>query len=181
MKKLIGIITLFTTVFSLYGEEQLLQIEKANSKVEVAVNVTAHSFVASLENYDLKIMVDTESAKILNTEFSFDFEDLKTGKKARDKAMLKWEEHHKFPTATFVLAKIHELGEKIIAEGKLTLHGIEKDISFPINVHTEGPQWTIDGSTIIDHLDWDLPIVKVLVLKVDPELTVTIHVEGMTH
>jgi YbbR domain-containing protein len=97
MKKLIGIITLFTTVLTLCGDEQLLQIGKAQSKVEVVVNVTAHTFVASLENYDLKITVDTERAKIINTEFSFDFKELKTGKKARDKEMLKWEEYNKYP------------------------------------------------------------------------------------
>jgi polyisoprenoid-binding protein YceI len=179
MKKLIGIITLFTTVLTLCGDEQLLQIGKAQSKVEVVVNVTAHTFVASLENYDLKITVDTERAKIINTEFSFDFKELKTGKKARDKEMLKWEEYNKYPNCFFILTALHEQGEKVIAEGMLTLHGIEKEIRFPIKVNTAGARWTIHGNTVIDHLDWDLPIIKKLILKVDPNLSVNFHLEGV--
>ena len=179
MNKLIFLLTLFTIPISLFGEELLLQIEKEKSRVVVEINVTAHSFVATLENYELKITVDAESAKINNTEFSFDFKDLKTGKNARDKAMLKWEEYNKYPNGTFILNNLHEQGAKYIAVGKLTLHGIEKEIIIPLKVHSEGAKWTIDGSTVIDHLDWDLPIVKFLVLKVDPNLKINIHLEGM--
>ncbi len=179
MKKLIYFLILITTTLFLYGDAQLLQIEKDNSSIVVGVNVTAHSFVATLENYDLKIHVDAENAKIINTEFSFDFDDLKTGKKARDKAMLKWEEYKKYPNGSFILNELHEQGEKSVAAGKLTLHGIEKEITIPIKVQSEGTKWTIVGSAAIDHLDWDLPIVKFLVLKVDSNLTVKFHLEGV--
>ncbi len=179
MKKLLIFLPFITLAISLYGETQRLQIEKEKSKVEVEISVTAHSFIATLESYDLKIQVDTESAKIKSTEFSFDFNDLKTGKNARDKAMLKWEEYNKYPNGSFILTALHEQGEKVIAEGMLTLHGIEKEIRFPIKVNTEGTRWTIQGNTVIDHLDWDLPIIKKLVLKVDPNLSVNIHLEGV--
>lgn len=157
----------------------MLHIEKEKSKVEVEVNVTAHSFIATLENYEIKIQTDTESVKIKSTDFSFDFNELKTGKNARDKAMLKWEEYNKYPNSSFILNKLHEQGEKVIAEGMLTLHGIEKEIRFPIKVKTEGTKWSISGSTVIDHLDWDLPIIKKFVLKVDPNLSVKFHMEGV--
>jgi len=93
--------------------------------------------------------------------------------------MLKWEEYNKYPNSSFILNKLHEQGEKVIAEGMLTLHGIEKGIRFPINVETEGTKWSISGSTVIDHLDWDLPIIKKFVLKVDPNLSVKFHLEGV--
>ncbi len=179
MKKLLIFLPLITLAISLYGETQRLQIEKEKSKVEVEINVTAHSFIAKLENYEIKIQIDTESAKIKRTEFSFDFNDLKSGKNARDKAMLKWEEYNKYPNGSFILTALHEQGEKVIAEGMLTLHGIEKEILFPIKVNTEGTKWSISGSTVIDHLDWDLPIIKKLVLKVDPNLSVNFHLEGV--
>ena len=179
MKKLLIFLPLIALSLSLYGETQLLQIEKEKSKVEVEVNVTAHSFIATLENYEIKIQTDTESVKIKSTEFSFDFNALKTGKNSRDKAMLKWEEYNKYPNSSFILNKLHKQGEKVIAEGMLTLHGIEKEIRFPIKVKTEGTKWSISGSTVIDHLDWDLPIIKKFVLKVDPNLSVKFHLEGV--
>lgn len=179
MKKLIYFLTLIISTLSLHGEARLLQIEKEKSYIVVGVNVTAHSFIANLENYNLKIQVDAENAKIITTKFSFDFHDLKTGKKARDKAMLKWEEYNKYPYGTFNLNQIHEQGEKLIAVGKLMLHGIEKEITIPIKVNTEDAKWSISGSAAIDHLDWDLPIVKFLVLKVDSNLAVKFHLEGV--
>lgn len=179
MKKLLIFLPLIAPSLSLYGETQLLQIEKEKVKVELEVNVTAHSFIATLENYEIKIQIDTESVKIEKPELSFDFNELKTSKNARDKAMLKWEEYNKYPNSSFILNKLHEQGEKVIAEGMLTLRGFKKEIRFLINVETEGTKGSISGSTVIDHLDWDLPIIKKFVLKVDPNLSIKFHLEGV--
>ena len=58
MKKLLIFLPLIALSLSLYGDTQLLQIEEEKSKVEVEVNVTAHSFIATLENYEIKIQID---------------------------------------------------------------------------------------------------------------------------
>ena len=54
MTKLLIFLPLIALSLSLYGETQLLQIEKEKVKVELEVNVTAHSFIATLENYEIK-------------------------------------------------------------------------------------------------------------------------------
>ena len=85
--KVLAWLTLCTS-FSALAEP--LQIDYAQSRIEVAVNTTASPFVGRLEKYKAAVECGTDSAMPTKADISFDFKDLKTGIKGRDAHMLKW-------------------------------------------------------------------------------------------
>jgi polyisoprenoid-binding protein YceI len=67
------------------------------------------------------------------------------------------------------------------ATGDLTLHGITRPISFPVTFSNIGSRHTVDGTASIDHREWGLKIIRKFgVLKVDPTVKVTVHLEATT-
>lgn len=179
MKKQTYLLILLFPVLSLFGEEQFLEIEREKSKIDVHVNVKFRSFVANLTRFHAEILVEPESLNITKAEFKFDFGDLKTGNKLRDKHMLKWMEYSTFPQSNFVLNRIREEGGMLKAVGKLTFHNEEHEIEFPFEFKREGAKWSIEANAVIDYRNWGLKIITFLFfIKVDPNVKVIIHLEG---
>jgi polyisoprenoid-binding protein YceI len=60
----------------------------------------------------------------------------------------------KFPTAQFVASSFTKGPRGIEAVGKLTLHGVTKDLKLPINFRTTATGAEISGETILKRLDY---------------------------
>ncbi len=148
------------------------------SHVDFAVHATVDSFVGHLIKFDPKFFSDG-SAQAAGGTLTFQVADLKTGKDDRDEQMLSWLEAKKFPVATFVLKTLVPAGNQFEATGDFTLHGVTRSIHFPVMLGRAGNRATIDGSTTIDHREWDLKIIRKMgLLKVDPIIKITFHFES---
>lgn len=157
-----------------------LQIDSARSKVEFAVKATGHSFVGSLDAYEVNILIASNAGKITGAALSFRCADLKTGKAKRDKEMLEWLHNEQFPDARFELVSLDPVSEgHATARGKLTFHGVTKPLEFPVAVLVDGEVYAIDGEAVVDHREFDLPLIrKFAILKVDPLVRVRFHLQG---
>lgn len=159
--------------------ERPLVIDHAQSRVEVAVKATVDSFVGRLAAYEPSIVVD-DDGRVKSARFAFHFRDLATGKEARDKAMHQWQQTDKYPDGLFVLTSL-EPGPSGAAEafGRLTLHGVTRDVRFPVSINREGANYAIDGDARIDTREYGLPGIRMLaLLKVDPVVHVRFHLQG---
>ncbi|MDB6022197.1 MAG: YceI-like domain protein [Pedosphaera sp.] len=156
-----------------------LAIDPRQSTVEVAVSCSMDSFVGHLEKYQAAIECDPTAALPTKADLSFDFADLKTGKKDRDSAMLKWLEYSAHPAASFHLTGWNQVGTTNIGLGTLTMHGVVLPVQMPVVINHDDTVWYISGQTLIDYRDFKLPkIRKALVLTVNPKLTVKFHLVG---
>jgi polyisoprenoid-binding protein YceI len=158
-----------------------VKVVQEQSTVEVSVKATGDDFVAKLANYDAKIDADAKTAVPLHGSVSWNFKDLKTGNKGRDKEMLHWLEQGRFPEAKFTLKDCALKGGECMATGQLEIHGMTRTIAFPLRINHEGANVTYSGDVVLDHRDFGLEkIVKFLVLKVDPVLSVHFKLHGTT-
>lgn len=157
-----------------------LVVDSGASKIDVAVHATMDSFVGTLSAYTVGIDVDGTTRMPTNATLRFRFADLKTGKSGRDSKMLSWIEGGTWPEGTFVLSSLtRSEGEAFVAVGTLTMHGKSVELSFPVHVATSGQRVVIDGSAKINTPDFGLPIIRMFgLLKVDPSVVVTFHLEG---
>ncbi len=161
------------------AETRPLVIDMAKTTVSVFGESTLHDFTSEVTRFDLRIAVESDSGNVEIVHFAFNFADLDSGEKKRDKTMLKWLSHDNFPSGTFSSAKITRVNGQWVAEGILSFHGVEKTIRFPFQLKKENGKYRIDAKTVIDYQNWNLKIIKVLgFLKVFPALEITIHVEG---
>jgi polyisoprenoid-binding protein YceI len=61
-----------------------------------------------------------------------------------------------FPTSTFETVSITENGTNSTVTGKLTLHGITKEISFPASIKISPDSVDVDAQFAINRLDFDI-------------------------
>ncbi len=159
--------------------DRTLTIDFGQSRVEVAVKATVDSFTGKLSRFEPAILVD-DRGQITSARFAFHFRDITTGKDSRDKAMHKWQQTDTHPDGVFVLSALETLpGGGRSAFGRLTFHGITRNIRFPVSITRDGPVYGIDGDATIDTREYGLPIVRMMgVLKVDPMVHVRFHLQG---
>jgi polyisoprenoid-binding protein YceI len=180
VKTLFCLPLLFALVAEAGAATQRLMVDRVHSQVEVAVHATVDSFTAKLGDYDAQIDVDPATAQVTGAQFRFRFADLKTGKERRDREMHEWQRTEEYPEGEFVLATLEPAAEgRFTARGKLRLHGVVKEISFPVSVTTDHTLFAVDGSPVLDTRDFGLPVIrKFALLKVDPIVTVRFHLQA---
>ena len=106
--------------------------DKARSEIRVHAQATNHRFNGVLKNYDLRIEGKSGGSVPSKVELKWDFKDLDTADKKRNKNMLKWLEHAKTPTGSFRMTTwLQDAKGQTFARGKITIHGVAKEVTFP--------------------------------------------------
>lgn len=159
--------------------EQPLVFDAAESRVEVAVKASFDAFTAKLTRFEPAVMVD-DLERVTAARLTFHFRDLVTGKEKRDAAMHRWQETDRFPDGEFVLSALEPAPDGgFQARGRLTFHGVTRDVQFPVSIRRDGPRVVIDGTVPVDTRDHGLPIIRMFgLLKVDPLVHVRFHLAG---
>ena len=157
-----------------------LVIDKANSRVDIAVKATVDSFVGKLTDYAATIVVDRETGAVTTSKVTFHFSDVKTGNEKRDREMNEWQQTEKFPDGEFTLDSLSAVSPgKFTVHGRLLLHGATHEVSFPAAIARDGANVTVDGEAVVDTRVFDLPVIrKFALLKVNPLVTVRFHLAG---
>jgi polyisoprenoid-binding protein YceI len=157
-----------------------LVIDPGESAIQIDVSSTLDSFVAHLQNFEAAIVLDPIQGGVQAAHFRFLFSQLKTGEADRDEAMYRWEDIGAFPEGSFVLTSVAPAsGRRFLARGRLRLHGVEREVSFPFTVAVSGRLLAIDGETTLDTRDYGLPVFrKYLLLRVDSKVRVHFHLLG---
>lgn len=176
---LAGLTLVLGMVASAFGAVPL-QIDRAQSRIDVDVKATTGSFVGLLAKYEAVVMVDPAAKRVLSAEMTFNFNDVLTGDEKRDGHMHAWQETEKYPAGKFVLKTLAPNAEMaLIAIGDLTFHGQTHEVSFLVSVLTDAHSVVVDGRVVIDTRDWGLPLIrKFLMLKVDPLVGIDFHLQG---
>ena len=159
--------------------ERPLSIDFTQSLVDVAVEATMDSFVAHLTQYEPAVML-ADDGSVLSAHLAFHFRDIVTGKAARDKAMHEWQNTGSFPDGEFALSSLRpSTGSDFTALGRLTLHGVTRDIQFPVSVSRNGALLEIVGDAPVDTREFGLPIIRMFgILKVNPLVHVRFNLKG---
>ncbi len=159
---------------------ETLVLDRAHSKVEVAVRATVDSFVATLADYDATLTTAADGTQIAGATFHFQFADVKTGKAERDRQMNEWQDTSVYPDGEFTLTALEPLGDgRFTARGALRLHGVTKPLEFPVTITKDQTLFAMSGQAPLDTREFGLtPIRKFAVLKVNPVVTVKFHLQA---
>lgn len=173
----LGLALTLLTVPSQAGE---FVVDKSKSSIQVDVKATGHDFTATLNTYKVKITGSAAKAHPSSVNLSWNFKDLISGDKKRDKEMLHWMEHAKLPTGSFTLSSFTKRTDgNMWAKGTLKIHGVSKVVQFPVTSVRKGKSLTVTGAVKIDHRNFGLKkIRKVLLLTVDPVVNIRFKLHG---
>ena len=94
--------------------------------------------------------------------------------------MNEWLETTKHPEGVFTLSALEPAADgRFEARGTFVLHGVSREIVFPVSVITDRTLYAIDGVATLDTQDFGLPVIRKFgLLKVDPVVKVRFHLQG---
>lgn len=171
-------VALLAASLGVNAAERPLLFDPAQSTVDVVVKATVDSFTGKLSAYQLTGAVD-EQGRVAAARLDFHFRDVLTGKAKRDAAMHEWQRTKEFPDASFVLTSLGAENGVTRAFGRLTFHGVTRELSFPVTIARDGAVYAIDGDAPIDTREFGLPVIRMMgLLKVDPVVHVKFHFQG---
>jgi len=182
MKSVLLLAVLLSAV-GLHAAETPLIIDREQSRIEYTVSATMDSFTGKLVAYDLDLARDPSvTGQISRAELRFRFVDLRSGNNKRDQQMRDWQITEQFPECVFTLTALEPAATagRFTARGQFIFHGMTRDLVFPVSISSsEDGLAVIDGEAKVDSRDFGLPIIrKYLVMKVDPVVTVKLHLQA---
>ncbi|PTY08651.1 hypothetical protein DB347_03485 [Opitutaceae bacterium EW11] len=181
MKKILIALAIAGLGLCVRAAESPVSIDPQHSRIEFDVKATMHGFTGKVEAYKTDIIADPASGLVTKAQVQVKFADLKTGDTKRDREMLEWEQVDQFPEVLYTMTKLDSLGGgKYTAHGQLILHGVTKEIAFPVTIATaDKTTYSIDGETNLDTHDYNLPTIRKFgMLKVNPVVRVFFHLQG---
>ena len=144
--------------------------------ISMGVGATAQKIIASesIVNFSLEnrgsevtgtlggmkgdVIFDQENLDKSSFNVTMDANTINTGNGKRD-AHLKNEdffETETYATISFISSKIEKKGEKYIAIGSLSMHGISKDIEILFTTIEEKGRQNLHGNFVLDHADYGI-------------------------
>jgi len=178
MKFPASIIITALLVWSASTQAAVVKTDAGKSEVMAYVHATGHTMECYLSSYQIDIEVDPASAALSSAEFSFNTAALTTEHEKRDHKMHTWIESDKIPKAVFTLQSVREGPEGKVAVGVFKMHGVEQVIEMPYTCEVDGDQVTLKSSFTLDYTRWNLDIIRMMFMKVHPELDVEIVLKG---
>lgn len=145
------------------------------TKSELAADMHAspfQNFTSVAKDYSCDIEIDPQTLTINKAVCRFKFDDLDSGKRARDKKMRKWIDTEKYPAAEYTMQSVRpaETAGRYIATGTFKMVGIERPLEIDFQVERQGEKILLSGATELDHRQWGLKKVRLFVFTVDPVL-----------
>ncbi|YCM47048.1 YceI family protein (plasmid) [Verrucomicrobiaceae bacterium 227] len=171
-------------ILPLTGQAATFAVDKTKSHITVNASATGGGFKGYLTKYDATITGDADTLEAKSAKITWNFVDLDTQKKDRNKKMLEWLDTGKHPGGSFVLKQVFD--KKVVgktqtyAYGIITIHGVAKKLVFPITTEKKGETLTISGKAALNtEKDFKLPIIRMaLIATVKPQITVDFSLTG---
>jgi polyisoprenoid-binding protein YceI len=113
-----------------------------------------------------------------SAEVSLPVDAIKSGNGLQDREMRRRFDAGRYPTITARVTK----GEALEGDGhyraiaQLTLHGQTREITGEIQLHVDGATMTIDGQQVINVKDFGIDPPRLIILKVEPDVDLTVHI-----
>jgi hypothetical protein len=154
----------------------------ARSRVSVVVSSTLHRMEGAgvgLEGFIEAAVVDgvIDLGVPPLGELSLAVDRLRSDNRLFDSEMTRRVDARRFPTARGWLSTVTRIdGDRYRLNGELNLHGVSRSVDGEADVRLRDAFLDAQGELTIDVRDFDLTPPRLLVLKVDPEVTIRLDV-----
>jgi polyisoprenoid-binding protein YceI len=115
-------------------------------------------FEGTFKDFEAKIRFDPDDLAASKFDVSIDLASVATGDKDRDDVLPGSEFFNtgKFPKAHFVTTEIHRSGDAIVAEGTLSLKGVDKPVTLAVTYKPAADGASLDVQTTLNRLDFNV-------------------------
>jgi polyisoprenoid-binding protein YceI len=176
---------LFAANRALPAQELLLQLDPARSGADISLGATLHSVHGSfsLKRGEVHFNPATGSA---SGEIVFDATSGETGNSSRDHKMhTEVIQSQRYPEIVFrpdlAEGPFSFSGDSTLqVHGIFAIHGVEHEVTFPVQVSVAGGTWTAKASFQVPYVKWGMKKPSAPFLRVAETVQVQFHAAGST-
>lgn len=131
---------------------------EASSTLGFSGTFQGAKFSGSFGKFEAKIAYDANNLQASSFDVRVDLASVTTGDKDRDETLPGSDFFNiaKFPNAHFVTRQFKRAGDQVIAEGTLTIKGIDQPVDLVVTFNAKDAGATLDVSTEVKRLDFDI-------------------------
>ena len=145
------------------------------SRLTIDGRSSVHGITATADGVVGWIETDDAGTPVTG-HLTIEIDRLRTGNPLYDREIRNRLDVRKFPTVEAHLTTVHDGAGPIWAvTGGVSAHGAQHDLDGAITVTTDGDGVRVAGSEDVDFRPFDLKAPRLLTLKVDPVVTVTLE------
>jgi len=147
---------LLTSVLMLQAQTVKLQNQKDKSSITYSMSHPLHKWDGVSKEVSSVILTDQERNTISQVAVTVRLATFDSKNANRDSHMLEVAEGIKFPNVTFTAGDIQQKEDKLLIKGKLTFHGITRDLAFEALKKTEGKNIQVSGGFEVKLSDFNI-------------------------
>jgi polyisoprenoid-binding protein YceI len=171
----LSLLSVLVAVAAASGQTKAVEALKDESTITYRINHTLHHIEATSKDGWFRVELDPSKKEIKSVTAQVDVMTFDSGNSNRDSHAMEVVESIKYPDVTFASTSVTQTGDSISVTGKLTFHGVTKDI-----VMTGEAKWTqnkleVHGSFELSITAFKIERPALLMIPVDDALKFTLH------
>lgn len=170
-----AVLWLFLAVAATSGQTKTVEAIKDESLITYRINHTLHHIEATSKDGWFRVELDPARREIKSVMAQVDVMTFDSGNSNRDSHAMEVVESIKYPDVTFASTSVTQNGDSLSVAGKLTFHGVTKDI-----VMTGATKWSqnkleVQGSFELSITAFKIERPSLLMIPVDDALKFSLH------
>jgi polyisoprenoid-binding protein YceI len=158
-----------------FGQTKAVEASKDESSITYRINHTLHHIEATSKDGWFRVELDPAKKEIKSVTAQVDVMTFDSGNSNRDSHAMEVVESIKYPDVTFASTSVTQNGDSLSVTGKLTFHGVTKDI-----VMTGAAKWSenkleVQGSFELSITAFKIERPALLMIPVDDALRFSLH------
>jgi polyisoprenoid-binding protein YceI len=172
----------------LFAEQQTYEISPQRSALDFYVSAQIHHVHGKSTAFSGTITGDPADISTAKIDVKLDPQTFDTDNDKRDKVMReKSLEVDKYPFIKFTSSSIRapekqlESGKpmNVTVNGRLELHGVEQDVSIPVNLTWNGNELSASGDLALHLDDWKIYRPKIVFFRLQNDITIHLQIGAM--
>ncbi len=143
---------------------------KKESFVTYTLHHPLHTIEAMSKDVDCKITVDRSAKEIKTVSAQVDVTTFDSGNSNRDSHAMEVIDALSYPEVDFVSTSVSQNGDSLKVSGKMTFHGVTKDIVIPAACRWESGKLTVQGKFDLSLTAFKVQRPSLLMMPVDDAL-----------
>ena len=155
------------------GTDEALELLKDESSITYRIVHPLHEIEATSKDATYQLEVDPAKKEIVSVSATVDVTTFDSGNSNRDSHAMEVIDAISYPEVSFVSSSVTETGDSLKVTGKLTFHGVTRDI-----VAMAASKWSVDkievrGSFVLSLTDFKIERPSLLMIPVEDALRFT--------
>lgn len=152
------------------AQTKSLEMVKKESFVTYTLHHPLHTIEATSKEVDCKITVDPATKEIKTVSARVDVTTFDSGNSNRDSHAMEVIDALTYPEASFVGTSVAQAGDSLKVSGKMTFHGVTKDIVIPAACQWSDGKLKVQGQFDLSLTEFKIQRPSLLMMPTDDAL-----------